>query len=342
MINNIKAQMHRKPTFDKLIYKALLPFNEVKYPDREATILRRSQKATKFDEAQFLGLQRDTEEMMKAQIQQKEMAQLKMTRKPAKTVDDLISRPKTVAPDVTLFVPPKGTIPLSEELRTGYEQLRKEKKEKEQLIAEEAKRLLSKSTKKFMDNFAATKIQRAVRDSQTKPSKLAKEISQEEKKILEIKVKEESPTAQIFSIDQPPPKKPRGRSASRPKESSAPAASSGEAPEEPRKDEVKASTGEQTEEEKLRKPRRTKEQIASDKKIVDLNLPESTKFEKLNLNITRLIGLVGGLNDDQITKYTDEENYNSVKKNKQARQAKMLSENFKIYQELVNKFTKIK
>jgi hypothetical protein len=368
MINNIKSQMHRKPTFDKIIYKALLPFNEVKYPDREATILRRSHKLTKYDEVQFLGLQRDTEAIQKSQIQQANTlaaASPKAPIMPAPGTTGVappimpapgttgvanITTPITPTPEVAgiprklkktqasdIFVNPVDYAIQQEIIKREIDERKKEEKLNKIFIAEKSKKALrglADSVKQGKFQEILDNVRKDIKDKQEK------EIAEEENKLLKMKIEEQSPTTKVMSISSPRiPKKPRGRSASRSKESSAPAASSGEPPEEPRKDEVKASTGEQTEEEKLRKPRRTKEQIESDKTQVNLKLPESTRYDKLNSNIMRLIGLVGGLNDDQITKYTNQEKYNSVTTNKQVTQANMLMENFKIYQQLVNKFT---
>ena len=47
----IKSQMHRRPTYDEVIYDAILnPTDKIKLPDRMATQLRNTHQLTRFDE----------------------------------------------------------------------------------------------------------------------------------------------------------------------------------------------------------------------------------------------------------------------------------------------------
>lgn len=411
MINNIKSQMHRKPTFDKIIYKALLPFNEVKYPDREATILRRSHKLTKYDEVQFLGLQRDTEAIQKSQIQQANT--LAAAAPKAAAPAPIRSSPGLTAETLTLstgsFKPQKEASRFDDKLmntpgdiKIQREKIKREiyerKKEEEQkllLFVNENQRLLStlspfkkellrgledsvnqgklaghleEAKKESKERQAASKIQNIFRKDIKGKKEMEKQIAEEENKLLKIKVEEQSPTTQVMSISSPRTSKKtkersssrnpkessaaassRGRSTSRaPKASSAPAASSGELPEKPQKDEVKGSTGEQTEEQKERARRRTAEEIKQDrekeqqeKMKVNTELPENDPFANIHEEIVKLISLVTKSNVKKeeleaiLKTYTTNIQYRELT---QIKRRVARSDNYRVYQKLVVKY----
>ena len=57
-----KAQMHQRPTYETLVKdKILEPKDKIALPDRAATILRKTQQLTRYDDAEFLDLEKDNE-----------------------------------------------------------------------------------------------------------------------------------------------------------------------------------------------------------------------------------------------------------------------------------------
>ena len=66
-----KAQMHERPTYETLVkYTILEPKDKIALPDRSATILRRTQQLSRYDDAEFLDLEKDQENISKDQAQQ--------------------------------------------------------------------------------------------------------------------------------------------------------------------------------------------------------------------------------------------------------------------------------
>ena len=66
-----KAQMHQRPTYETLVKDTILePKDKIALPDRAATILRKTQQLTRYDDAEFLDLEKDNEQIAKEQAQQ--------------------------------------------------------------------------------------------------------------------------------------------------------------------------------------------------------------------------------------------------------------------------------
>ena len=57
MTKLLKAQLHKRATYETLLRDTSLnPKDKIDLPDREATILRKTQQLTRYDEANFLDL----------------------------------------------------------------------------------------------------------------------------------------------------------------------------------------------------------------------------------------------------------------------------------------------
>ena len=66
-----KAQMHQRPTYETLVKDTILePKDKIALPDRQATILRKTQQLSRYDDAEFLDLEKDNEKIKKEQAQQ--------------------------------------------------------------------------------------------------------------------------------------------------------------------------------------------------------------------------------------------------------------------------------
>ena len=66
-----KAQMHQRPTYETLVKDTILePKDKIALPDRTATILRKTQQLTRYDDAEFLDLEKDNENIAKERAQQ--------------------------------------------------------------------------------------------------------------------------------------------------------------------------------------------------------------------------------------------------------------------------------
>ena len=62
MTKLLKAQLRKRPTYEVLLKDTVLkPKDKIDLPDREATILRKTQQLTRHDEAEFLDLEKDSE-----------------------------------------------------------------------------------------------------------------------------------------------------------------------------------------------------------------------------------------------------------------------------------------
>ena len=71
MTKLLKAQLHKRPTYEVLVKDTVLnPNDKIDLPDREATILRKTQQLTKYDEVGFLDLEKDNENIEKQKLQQ--------------------------------------------------------------------------------------------------------------------------------------------------------------------------------------------------------------------------------------------------------------------------------
>ena len=66
-----KAQMHPRPTYETLVKdKILEPKDKIALPDRAATIIRKTQQLSRYDDAEFLDLEKDNGKIAKEQAQQ--------------------------------------------------------------------------------------------------------------------------------------------------------------------------------------------------------------------------------------------------------------------------------
>ena len=66
-----KAQMHLRPTYETLVKDTILePKDRIALPDRTATLLRRTQQLSRYDDVEFIDLEKDNENMVKEQAQQ--------------------------------------------------------------------------------------------------------------------------------------------------------------------------------------------------------------------------------------------------------------------------------
>ena len=66
-----KAQMHQRPTYETLVKDTILePKDKIALPDRQATILRKTQQLSRYDDAEFLDLEKDNEKIKQEQAQQ--------------------------------------------------------------------------------------------------------------------------------------------------------------------------------------------------------------------------------------------------------------------------------
>jgi len=63
--------MHKRPTYETLVKDTILePKDRIALPDRAATILRKTQQLTRYDDAEFLDLEKDNENIAKEKAQQ--------------------------------------------------------------------------------------------------------------------------------------------------------------------------------------------------------------------------------------------------------------------------------
>ena len=71
MTKLLKAELHTRPTYETLVRDTILePKDKIALPDRAATILRKTQQLTRYDEADFLDLEKDNENIAKAKAQE--------------------------------------------------------------------------------------------------------------------------------------------------------------------------------------------------------------------------------------------------------------------------------
>ena len=69
LISFEKSIMHKKPSYNEIAFDALFSQEDkIKLPDREAKLLRRSQKLTMFDDPAFLDLEQQSKQIIIQQI----------------------------------------------------------------------------------------------------------------------------------------------------------------------------------------------------------------------------------------------------------------------------------
>ena len=70
-MNLNKAQMHKRPTYETLVKDTILePKDKIALPDRAATILTKTKQLTRYDDAEFLDMEKDNEQIAKEKAQQ--------------------------------------------------------------------------------------------------------------------------------------------------------------------------------------------------------------------------------------------------------------------------------
>ena len=71
------ADMKRRATYETLVRDTILePKDKINLPDREATLLRNTQQLSRYDDDDFLGLEKDNTQITKERIQQIEITKL--------------------------------------------------------------------------------------------------------------------------------------------------------------------------------------------------------------------------------------------------------------------------
>ncbi len=69
-MNLNRAQMHQRPTHETLVKDTILePKGGIALPDRTATVLRKIQQLSRYDDAEFLDLEKDNENIAKERAQ---------------------------------------------------------------------------------------------------------------------------------------------------------------------------------------------------------------------------------------------------------------------------------
>jgi hypothetical protein len=67
----IKSQLKQRPTYETLVKDTILePKDKIALPDRQATILRKTQQLSRYDDVEFIDLEKDQENIAKEQAQQ--------------------------------------------------------------------------------------------------------------------------------------------------------------------------------------------------------------------------------------------------------------------------------
>ena len=80
------ADMKRRATYETRVRDTILePKDKINLPDREATLLRNTQQLSRYDDDDFLGLEKDNERITKERIQQIEITKL-VAESPMKTI----------------------------------------------------------------------------------------------------------------------------------------------------------------------------------------------------------------------------------------------------------------
>ena len=67
----LKSQLKQRPTYETLVKDTILnPKDKIALPDRAATILRTTQQLSRYDDVEFIDLEKDNENIMREQAQQ--------------------------------------------------------------------------------------------------------------------------------------------------------------------------------------------------------------------------------------------------------------------------------
>ena len=75
-----KAQMHQRPTYETLVKDTILePKDKIALPDRQATILRKTQQLSRYDDAEFLDLEKDNGKIKKSKHNRQPLTQKRET-----------------------------------------------------------------------------------------------------------------------------------------------------------------------------------------------------------------------------------------------------------------------
>ena len=71
MTKLLKAQLKQRPTYETLVEDSILePKDKIALPDRQASILRKTQQLTRYDDAEFLDIEKDNENIANEAAQQ--------------------------------------------------------------------------------------------------------------------------------------------------------------------------------------------------------------------------------------------------------------------------------
>ncbi len=71
------SQMHQRATYESLVKDTILePKDKIALPNRQASILRIMQQLTRYDESEFLDLDRDNENILKERIPQAQVQKI--------------------------------------------------------------------------------------------------------------------------------------------------------------------------------------------------------------------------------------------------------------------------
>ena len=66
MAKLFKAQMHQRATYEELLQDTVLnPKDKINLPNRRATQLRSTQQLSQWDDSDFLGLQKQSDDIMR-------------------------------------------------------------------------------------------------------------------------------------------------------------------------------------------------------------------------------------------------------------------------------------
>ncbi len=66
MTKLIKSQLHQRPTYETLVRDSNLePKDKIALPDKEASILRRTQQLSRYDDVEFMDFKKDNKNIAK-------------------------------------------------------------------------------------------------------------------------------------------------------------------------------------------------------------------------------------------------------------------------------------
>ena len=98
----LKSQLKQRPTYEILVKDSILnPNDKIALPHRAATVLRKTQQLSRYDDVEFIDLETDNENIMREQAQQ-------YTLRAAALNNDSGSMAKTRAESVTPVSRPPG------------------------------------------------------------------------------------------------------------------------------------------------------------------------------------------------------------------------------------------